>query len=85
MLTRDKKIALFSIESRHFRTVRMQVGCGVEWLASERMISLGINKDHLVFVKRMSTIISPIFVRFYLCKETINHPLPFAISALKYR
>jgi len=63
----------------------MQIGCGVERLASDRMISLGLNKDHLVFIRRLSDIVAPIFVRLYLCNETVVHPLPATVSALKYR
>ena len=63
----------------------VQVGCGVERLASETMIERGINKYHVVFMQRLSGIVTPIFVRLYLCNETAVHPLPATINALKYR
>ena len=65
--------------------VFVQIGCGVEELASERMILLGLNKDHLVFMKRLSNIVAPIFARLYLCNETVIYPLPSTVNALKYR
>ena len=63
----------------------VQIGCGVESVISKRMIVNGINKYQLVFMNRLSAIISPIFVRFYLCNETVVHPIPATINALKYR
>ena len=63
----------------------MQIGCGVERLATDRMISNGVNKDHLVIMRRLSAILTPIFVRLYLCNETVAHPLLTTVNALKYR
>jgi len=63
----------------------VQVGCGVERLSSARMISLGLNKDHVVFTRRLSDIVAPIFIRLYLCDQNVIHPLPATVNALKYR
>jgi len=63
----------------------VQVGCGVERLTSVRMISLGLNNDLLVFMQRLSDIVTPILVRLYLCNETVYHPLATTVKALKYR
>jgi len=63
----------------------MQVGCGVEQLTADRMMSLGLNRDHVVFTRRLSEIVAPIFVRLYLCDQTVVHPLPATLAALKHR
>jgi len=63
----------------------MQIGCGVERLAYNRMIQSGMNKYHMIFMKRLSAVVTPIFVRVYLCDENVTHPLPSTINALKYR
>jgi len=63
----------------------MQVGCGVERLSADRMIWLGLNKDYVVFARRFGDIIAPIFVRLYLCNQTVIQPLPATLAALRYR
>jgi len=63
----------------------MQIGCGVERLATDKMISNGVNKDHLVIMRRLSAIVTPIFVRLYLCNETVVSPLVATVNALKFR